>query len=497
MANAVPVIIVFAYMALCLVLGGVGLKSSVSGGQAGQGSDYFLAGRQISPFLASMTYIATVFSALVFLGSVGSYYTLGVGFNIFLLSEMVIAAIFLPTIGKMFWKLAAKHDFVTPADLVTHRFGGNSWVRFLVGIITILFTFPFMAVQIVGISYVMVTATNNWLSYPTAVILISAVLAIYISLGGYRSVVWTDAIQVIALAAAMAVTFIIMIAKFDVVETFRQVQSLRGAIFTAPGPVGVYKPAFWITQFLMIGIGFVLMPQLWVRVYAVKKVQGLRHVVLYFIGATAVLFLFAFVFAVVCTDYYAGKNVLPDKLILTFMFEHVPRWLAATLLTGAIAASMSTIDSQVLCISSIVVHDFYSKLYQPDKPKNEVLWGRVISVLLLVICCILAFYPPPLFFGVLTDVMYPGMIALAPAGIISLFWKKASKGGAILSLAAGAILAVYLVATKQNPWGLYSGFWVFLVATFSLWLGSVLWPAQIKDQYNYAEDVATTPSAQV
>lgn len=490
MSDIIPIIIVFAYMVLCLALGGYGLKDSLKSGQADQGSDFFLAGRQISPFMASMTYIATVFSALVFLGSVGIYYNLGIGFNILLLSEMAAVAIFFPTIGKMFWKLAEKHDFVTPADLVSHRFGGSSLIRLLVGIISLAFIFPFMAVQIVGISYVMVTVTNNWLSYPAAVIFIAVVLAIYISLGGYRSVVWTDAIQVFMLGGAMLLTFIVIVTKFDVPQIFTHVLSVRGAIFNTPGPVPVYKLGMWITQFLMIGIGFVLMPQLWVRIYAVKKVQGLRNISLYFIGATAVLFLFAFIFAVVCADFYSTKKILPDKLILTFLFEHSPRWLAATLLTGAIAASMSTIDSLVLCISSIVTRDLYSKLYKPEVPKNEVLWGRVISVLLLVISAVLAFFPPPLFFGVLIDVMYPGIIALAPATIIGLLWKRASQGGAVLSLVVGACLAIYLVATKQNPMGLYSGLWVFLASALGLWLGSLIMPVQAGKEYNYAQDIA-------
>lgn len=491
MADIIPVIIVFAYMVLCLVLGGYGLKDSVQSGHADQGSDYFLAGRQISPFLASMTYIATVFSALVFLGSVGSYYNLGIGFNILLLSELAAVAIFFPTIGKMFWKLAEKHDFVTPADLVSHRYGNSSLIRVIVGVISLAFIFPFMAVQIVGISYVMVTVTNNWLSYPAAVIFIAAVLAFYICLGGYRSVVWTDAIQVIMLGAAMLLTFIVILVKFDVTQIFQHVQSVRGAIFNAPGPVPVYKYGMWITQFLMIGIAFVLMPQLWVRIYAVKKVQGLRNISLYFIGSTAVLFLFAFIFAVVCADFYSTKNILPDKLILTFLFEHTPRWLAATLLTGAIAASMSTIDSLVLCISSIVTRDLYSKLYKPEVPKNEVFIGRVVSVLLLVVSAIMAFYPPPLFFGTLIDVMYPGMIALAPVTIIGLLWKKASPGGAVVSLVAGAFMAVYLVATKQSPMGLYSGFWVFIVSTLCLYLGSLFMPVQAGKEFNYAREISS------
>ena len=156
-----------------------------------------------------MSYISTGFSALVFMGAVGIYFALGIGFNIFLISEMFLLAVFVPTVGYLFWRLAHQHQYVTPADLMTHRYGSGRIVRIIVGLNTVGFMIFFMATQIVGISYIMETITGGLMSYGASVILISLVLAVYIVLGGFRAIEYTDTFQVIILMTCVVGTFYI------------------------------------------------------------------------------------------------------------------------------------------------------------------------------------------------------------------------------------------------------------------------------------------------
>jgi len=468
-AKIVPIVIICAYMAVCLVIGYLVFGSERRRGTAWDSGEYFIGQRTIGPFLGAMTYISTVFSALVFLGAVGIYFALGIGFNVFLLSEMIIIAIFVPTAGYIFWRLAHKHDYVTPADLVAHRYGNSKAVRAIVGVNTIGFNLFYMAAQIVGISYIMETVTGGLFNYTWAVILISAVLAVYIVLGGFRAVVWTDALQVIILGICVVATFLILSFQFQWSEIFTQVQQVRPALFKAPGPVPVYTMRMWTSLLFVIGIGFVLLPQLWVRVYAVKSEQGLRRIVTYFIAWTGVLFFICFFLAIAAapiikTLFAEGEKIVPAKIVMKLMFNNMSPWLAATLLTGAVAATMSTVDSAVLAISSVLTRDLYSKQVSTAVPvEREAVIGRIISVLLIVLMAILAFFPPKLLFSSLIDFTYPGLVALAPATIIGLYWRKASTTAAIASIVGGSLMAVYVLFNK-NPMGLYSGFWSLVVA---------------------------------
>ena len=144
-------------MLVCLLVGYVVFRSKTKMNSG----DYFIGNRTSGAFVGPMSYISTVFSALVFLGAVGIYFVLGIGFNIFLISEMFLLAIFVPTVGYLFWKMAHQHEYVTPADLMTHRYGNGRVVRIIVGLNTVGFMIFFMATQIVGISYIMETITNG------------------------------------------------------------------------------------------------------------------------------------------------------------------------------------------------------------------------------------------------------------------------------------------------------------------------------------------------
>jgi solute:Na+ symporter, SSS family len=463
----IPIVIIAVYMVVCLLVGYLVFKSKKGNVESGE---YFIGNRTSGSFIGPMSYISTVFSALVFLGAVGIYSALGIGFNVFLLSEMLLVAVFVPTVGYIFWRLAHKYDYITPADLLTHRYGNGKSIRIIVALNTVGFMLFFMGTQIVGISYIMETITGGLLTYKWAVILISVVLAIYIVLGGFRAIEYTDTLQVIILFFCVVGTFLFLNAKIEWSTVFVQAQQSRPGLFEAPGPIPIYTMKLWVSQLLIIGLGFALMPQLWIRIYAVKTEKGLRNIVTYFIGFTIVIFIISFFLAVAAAPiigelFREGEKVVPAKIVMKLMFSKMPLWLAATLLTGAVAATMSTVDSAVLAISSILTVDLYRKPFSPDmSPKKEANVGRVISVILIAVMALMAFYPPTLLFNSLIDVAYPGLVTLAPAAILGMYWKRANSAAAISSILSGSVVAVYLLMYFRNPLGLYSGFWTLLVS---------------------------------
>ena len=481
--KVIPILIIVAYMLVCLVVGYAVFRSKTKMNSG----DYFIGNRTSGAFVGPMSYISTVFSALVFMGAVGIYFILGIGFNIFLISEM-----FLLTVGYLFWKLAHQHEYVTPADLMTHRYGNSRTVRIIVGLNTVGFMIFFMATQIVGISYIMETITGGLMSYGASVILISVVLSVYIVLGGFRAIEYTDTLQVIILLTCVVGTFIFLSTSIEWSAVFAQAQQIRPALFKAPGPIPIYTMKLYVSQLFIIGLGFALMPQLWVRIYAVKSEKGLQNIVTYFIGTTIILFVISFFLAVAAAPiigklFAEGEKIIPAKIVMKLMFGNMPSWLAATLLTGAVAATMSTVDSAVLALSSILTVDLYRKPFSPEMdPVKEATMGRIISVVLIAVMAVLAFYPPKLLFNSLIDMAYPGLVTLAPAAILGMFWKKAGPAAAIASIVSGSILAVYLIF-HRNPMGLYSGFWTLLLSLGVFVVVTFLMPAKEEDYFRDVE----------
>jgi Na+/proline symporter len=282
--------------------------------------------------------------------------------------------------------------------------------------------------------------------------------------------------------------------SIDWSNVFVQAQSARPALFKTPGPIPIYTIKLYISQLFVIGLGFALMPQLWVRIYAVKSEKGLQNIVTYFIGTTIILFAISFFLAVAAVPIIAelfagGEKIIPAKIVMKLMFSNMPSWLAATLLTGAVAATMSTVDSAVLALSSILTIDLYRKPFNPEMdPAKEATVGRIISVVLIAVMAVLAFYPPQLLFNSLIDLAYPGLVTLAPAAVLGMFWKKAGSAAAISSIVSGSVLAVYLIFHK-NPMGLYSGFWTLLLSLVVFGVVTLLVPAKEEGFFRDVERV--------
>ena len=88
-----------------------------------------------------------------------------------------------------------------------------------------------------------------------------------------------------------------------------------------------------------------------------------------------------------------GKEV--DQILPKMMHALAPEWLSALIMTGALAAFMSTMDSQLLSLSTIFTRDIYKKIIHPSASfKMEVTVGKIIVVILASIGLLIAFLPP-------------------------------------------------------------------------------------------------------
>jgi len=173
--------------------------------------EYFVAGRTFGLFVLFFTYEATLFSMWFFLGTGGFWYLHGVGFYCHAL-WMTGSGLLLYYFGQRIWLLGKKYNFVTPADLLAHRYGSET-VRVLTALIGIGFVFPYLLLQIKGAGQLLESATRQpdgtaLIPYALGAALMLVVVVIYTVIGGGRAVGWTDAFQgFLFLVAIWAITW--------------------------------------------------------------------------------------------------------------------------------------------------------------------------------------------------------------------------------------------------------------------------------------------------
>ena len=144
----------------------------------------------------------------------------------------------------------------------------------------------------------------------------------------------------------------------------------------------------------------------------------------------------------------------------------------------AIAAFMSTADSQILAMSSIITKDGLPA-FTEIKKENEKLTGRILIIILAIIGLILAYNPPDTIFDIVSQA-FTGLAVLFPTTVAVLYWKRVKPNSCIISIIAGEILVgwSYWSTKTQNtiPEWFTQGFHIstpiIIITILVLWIST-------------------------
>ena len=186
-----------------------------------------------------------------------------------------------------------------------------------------------------------------------------------------------------------------------------------------------------------------------------------------------------------------GKEA--DRILPLTMTLISGDFMAALVIAAGLAALMSTMDSQLLTLSSIFTRDI---LPLSGRFKGETsLSGRVFVVCLSVAGLLLAYKPPATILQIATQT-FTGLAVLFPTVIFGLYLKKAYPLPALLSIVCGesAMLLFYLKLISPGPflpivWVMTVAFGVYLVTHTALLSSSgeiaLGRPGWVKNRYVY------------
>lgn len=343
--------------------------------------DFFLAGRSMGFFVLLLTLYATQYSGNTFLGFSGAAYREGLGFilSIHFMTAIVVAyLLFAPKL----YRISREHRFITPGDFIYHRFQS----RFLCILVTLLMVYAlcnFTLAQMKTLGTAFEGISQGRIPLWVGVVSLTGVMLIYESLGGMRSVAWTDAVQGGILLLGFGILLYLALTEIG---------SLPAAISKLaanPDTVHKVKPPDaegvrrWISFILMVGLGAAIYPQAIQRIYAARNVKVLKRslAVMAFLPLTTTLIavMIGVLMAAQVPDLNAlvqatgaGQTVVPSETVFTLLCLKVMQgselgyWLVVLLFAALLAAVMSTADSALLSISSMVTKDIYGRFLCPE-----------------------------------------------------------------------------------------------------------------------------------
>ena len=131
-----------------------------------------------------------------------------------------------------------------------------------------------------------------------------------------------------------------------------------------------------------------------------------------------------------------------DQVLPMMLAEMAPEWLAASIMVGALAAFMSTMDSQLLALSSMLTRDLYVPYLRREATLAEQVWvGRVLVIVLAGLGLLVALRPPATIFALATEA-FTGLAVLFPATVATMYWRRASARACVASIVVGELLLI-------------------------------------------------------
>lgn len=408
-------------------------------------SDHFLAGRSLGSFVLFLTLYATAYSGNSLLGYPGRAYRDGYSFVMATGFMMAIVVVFHAIVPKL-RPLAVHYQFVTPGDYLRVRFGGP-WARALrwaIGLLMTLALANFLLAQLKAMGDVAHLVTGGRIPYEAGVVGLALVILFYETRGGMRAVAWTDAAQGIAMLIGLAALLGWLLVESGGLAAITQAVAER-----APDKVAVPSRTVvvnWFSTIILMGTASVLYPQAIQRIFAAESGRALKRS---FAGMTFMPLATTLVVTLIgvaaiarfeITDAVDTDGVVPMLLADWGAAGGFATAAALVVFLGALSAIMSTADSCLLSLGSLLSRDL---LGREGTDEAATLLGKRLAAAILITTIPFAL-ARDLTLWRLIELKMELLIQCVPAFLIALHWGRMRTGPVLAGVIVGTLFSVVM-----------------------------------------------------
>jgi solute:Na+ symporter, SSS family len=438
--------------------------------------DYFLAGREVPWWAIALSIVAAETSTLTIISIPGLAYDTNLTFLQvvmgYVVGRVVISFLLLPHYFR--------GDLYTAYQLIERRFGPG--LRSLTAGLFLLTRAAAEGVRVYAVSIVVSIALGT--GEIASIAIITALTLIYTFEGGLAAVIWTDVVQT---AIYVGGTLI------GLVTIMHLVPGGWAAIHAAAAAAGKFqifdfRTSLWIPYTFWAGVigGTIFTTashgtdQLIVQRLLAARGQK-QSVTALISSGLAVLFQFALFLTVGVTlwAFYRVPSATfgrPDRIYPTFIVTHMPHGISGLLIAAILAAAMSNLSAALNSLSSSAIMDFYARFRPQSDESKKMRLSRLATVvwaLVLFALAIVALHKAGRVVEVGLEIASVAYGALLGAFLLGTLTRRANQSGAMIGMACGFLVELYLWLWSRVPWT----WWVMIgsFVTFAVgWVGSLL-----------------------
>lgn len=421
-------------------------------------TDYAIAGRKLPGWVAALSERATGESSWALLGLPGAAYAMGLA-EIWTAIGCVLGIIV--AWWLLAWRLrdeAAKYSANTFSDYLARRHGEMAkWIRLVSSSTIVFFFFLYVGAQFLGGGKTLHAMFG--ISPQLGMLLTAIVIIPYAIYGGFQSVVYTDVIQAIIMIITLVVGPIagfIYLSNHPEVYSQSIVTALQNASPTHASLFNGLKGAA-AGMFLVGGFSWFFgylggMPQLTMRFMAIKDKRQAKQARNIGISWTIIAYIGAMLLGMIGLAIF-GPNTLADReyVMPATLLKIFPPAIAALLITGAIAAMISTADSILVLSSTELTENIVNQYAKTDNTKRLLSRARIITAILAVVALVVAYLSPQKIIFTLVSYVWAGIgCTFSVVILLTLFWKRFHGIAALSTIVAGMAFTIIWISTGMD-----------------------------------------------
>lgn len=451
----------------------IGFKMSDKNNSAG---DFYLGGRKLGPFVAAMSAEASDMSSWLLMGLPGVAYLSGI-------ADPAWTAIGLALGTYVNWLIVAKrirvysevNNSITIPEFFSKRYMDKRGVLTLIAaVIIVIFFIPYTGSGFAACGKLFSSLFG--IDYHVAMIASAFVIVSYTSLGGFLAASTTDFLQSIVMSVAL---LIVLLFGVSVAGGFGTVMANAGNLAgyldmfhmhdAATGSSSTYG-GLTILSTLAWGLGYFGMPHILLRFMAIEDKEKLdlsrRIATVWVVISMFVAILIGMVGlamsevgAIPVLEGSNSETVIVAISDLLSRHNILTALIAGVVLSGILASTMSTADSQLLAASSSITNDILSDFFSIKLDDKQIMYvARASLMIIAIIAMLIAWDPNSSVFQIVSFAWAGFGAAFGPTVLLALFWRRSNFQGALVGMIVGGAVVFawkYGVRPIGGVWNIY------------------------------------------
>lgn len=435
--------------------------------------DFFLASRTLGPIPLLVTMAATNFSSFTIFGFAGAGYRFGYAYYPIMAFGTGFMALTFILLGIPARRAGKGSGAITPPELIGQRFQ-NHWLHLAYMLVMVVFTLPYLALQPLGAGYMLYSLFG--IPKPLGAGLVVLIGLVYVLVAGLRGDVLTDLFQGWLMFFGAGILFWALISALGgFVNVNRTIAQKIPELFSRPGQTNFFTPKVWFSYLALWFVCDPMFPQLFQRFLAARDDRSLLNTARFYPLITGVFFFFPVALGVMAHKLLpALSQAETDRVLPILVSQSLSPVFAGVLTVVGLSALMSTMDSQLLTLSSMVLRDI--RILLGKNPETATKGQVLVIIILSLMGWVLALRTPGTILEIATET-FTGLAVLFPVTVAAAYWRKANPWAGLGSVLIGEATVILYHFKLLPDFGFLPVIMVVLISTLVLVLGSLLFPA--------------------